>query len=377
MYEGQQKTFADKLRERQLYQQGVLDRGATDFATGLKNDIPLDPQKLGSIYNSLLASSVEQLQPYEQNYQAATDNLAKARVDNTEVENLMNVLKLNQEDRRIAIDENKSTGSQYVVKDPATGQNVITDDPMKAVMMSGGSWLLDTESSLTGKQAKAEAIMALGGVDAYLKSAGANDIFTTKEKESRDAALNIKRIAGDIVGAMPEGENAPGVGPLGQFNLIPSDKGRKLRADMGEITAEKMRQISGAAISEQEAQRLQQFLPNKGQLESNSRANAQRLYNGISIGLDAGELAKRNNMSLEEAYIAFADELYSRYGEEVPTWIKNDRRYAGSKTQVEPTVGPSPTPNNNSVMMVSPDGQTYEVDAGEVSEAEKNGWKRK
>lgn len=341
---GEEKTFKNRLEDRRKMIENASATMQPRFASALdtNREIPLNPKDVFGAFNSFQDAAVQKAMPDQEAYDKARTATTEADKQYTSgIEALMQLIQGNRQldisqqnadSTRISANKTTTGSGGYATIDPETGKQIEVDS-MTAVNMQGGSKLLEAESSVTAKKAKADAIMALGGVKKYLENATTNDLFTTEELTKMKLANELMMYAGNIVGAT-KNKDAPAVGTLGKFRFGPlvGKEGASLRADIGQLSSEKMKELSGAAISEQEMKRLTEFLPTRWDDENNIQFKSERLFNGLSIGLKMAELAKRNNLTLNEAYVKFAGEVYPQYGESVPAWINKQASVSGGKT---------------------------------------------
>jgi hypothetical protein len=127
-----------------------------------------------------------------------------------------------------------------------------------------------------------------------------------------------------VTGQTGENINAPGVGIVaGKLpSWLISGKGQDLRSKVTQLTADKIKELSGAAVSDREVQRLSKYLPQVGDTEAIIAAKTKTIMNSISIGLKMQEKAKLENLTLDQAYEQYGAQEYQNIGEEVPSWLK-------------------------------------------------------
>jgi len=193
------------------------------------------------------------------------------------------------------------------------------DRALQEVMNQGGARLL-TGSSLAERTAQAQAIMQMGGVDAYRRKLDLPDLLTDKELAADQAMTDL---AAQVQAALGKFANQEGPGGTGLIaGLVPysfsGERAKSLRRALSGISSEKIKELSGAAVSEQEAARLEGFLPTKWKSETDNYNDLLRLYNGIAINRELFELAKRNNLTPTQALYQYGPEVFAKYGETYP-----------------------------------------------------------
>lgn len=211
--------------------------------------------------------------------------------------------------------------------------SVITgDQALQEVMNQGGANLL-TGSTLAERTAQAQAIMKMGGVDAYRQNLDLASLMSEKELSANaalgDFARQVQMSLGDFQGKEGSGGTGLFAGMLPR--PIAGQKARDLRRSASSISSEKIKELSGAAVSEQEAERLSQFLPTRFKSETENTADLQRLANGIAINQELFEIAKRNNLTLTQALYQYGPQVFEKYGENYPYGVDG-----------QPSAGPSP-----------------------------------
>jgi hypothetical protein len=277
------------------------------------NAVPVNPSDVFGAYNTFQRAGESFVQPQ------LADQAAQADQQYSGI--LKTILDQGNMDKEYQL---KAKESGFTI-DPATGKLTIAPgsvaDPIAEIMKQNGGDLL-TAKTADERLSQAKTILSAGGVSEYRKQVPVDQLLTEKELAAREAAFALARIAGDIVGST-ENRNAEGIGGLQRFlpGWAVSDKGTVNRANIGEITSQKMKEISGAAISEQEVKRLQEFLPKKGEREDKIETKSKRIYNALQIGIEMQTLAKQNGLTLDQAYRQFGSAVYPKYGEQVPSWI--------------------------------------------------------
>lgn len=224
-----------------------------------------------------------------------------------------------------------SGGTAKVAFDPLTKSYKVmpttpATDPMQYVADNQATKYL-TGKDKDARNAQAAAIQKLG-VDGYLKSSALPDLLTEKEQTARDATTALLNSASAIYSEVQDQNGKPkdvqGVGILGQLRpgFLTNTEGKTLKQDITSLTAEKMREISGAAVSDKEVQRLSKALPQVGDPESVIFTKAKNIADSLEIGLQMQELAKRERLTLDQAYMKYGAQAFQDHAQPIPAWIK-------------------------------------------------------
>lgn len=222
-----------------------------------------------------------------------------------------------------------SEGNAKIGYDEATGTYKVTPQ----IKVDPLVWAADNQvfKHLTGKSkeeryAQAEAMQKLG-VDGYMKSSALPDLLTEKELTARDTATGLLNSASSIYSQVQDrngkAADVEGVGILGKFRpgFMTNEAGRTLRQEITGLTAAKMKEISGAAISDREVQRLSKALPQIGDPESVIMTKSKNIADSLEIGLQMQEVAKRERLTLDQAYKKYGAEAFKAKDQPVPEWI--------------------------------------------------------
>jgi hypothetical protein len=177
-----------------------------------------------------------------------------------------------------------------------------------------------------------------------------NDLLTDAEKTARTAATNLLNEVSSVYGLVTDQEgkviNATGVGKFGGgWGINPKNilgMGQTLRSKITGITAAKIKELSGAAVSDKEVERLSGMLPQVTDSEFEIAGKAKEMATMIQIGMAMQEKAKLENLTLDQAYLKYAAPLYQKAGLEVSDWLGGG---AINKPGPQPT-GTSGNPND-------------------------------
>jgi len=225
-----------------------------------------------------------------------------------------------------------SGGQADVVYDEASGSYKVV--PRSAEQADPLKWAANNQAFgyLTGKTkdertAQAASMQSLG-IEGYLQVSALPDLLTAKEMEARDKATAILNSTSSIItslqGANGRAKNVQGVGILGRFrpSWMTNPEGTSVKQNIVNITADRMKEISGAAISDKEVQRLSKALPQVGDTEANIVTKSKNIADAIEIGMQMQEAAKRERLTLDEAYKKHGEAAFQAKGQPVPAWIK-------------------------------------------------------
>lgn len=320
----QQKSFTDKLRERREYQQKVLGVGAERYAGGLNSSGPqADPQALGRIYNSLLASSVEQLAPYEKDVKDTTDALTKASTDNTEVKNLMDLIGLKQTDAQQSL---TATEKGYAI-DPTTGKVTIANgalaNPVQEVLAQGGNDILKSVPVSNRDEMAKMILKTYGSVDNYRKNADLKDLFALNPdlQKADTSAQNILAGLAPIEGMFPEGTKSD-LGIRSKTGSVVGKTWEPLKTKdqkdaasfISQYATAQIKEISGVAVSPAEMDRMRGYIPDKNDDEAMIAQKVQNIKKAVQMNMAIRELAAREGLTLTQAETKYKPQLMKQFG---------------------------------------------------------------
>lgn len=190
----------------------------------------------------------------------------------------------------------------------------------------GGLKIAKNETTVTGLETTAEAIYNAGGIAKYL-DINPDAMYSNDEQKAlsakKDTLFNVRT----ALAYFDDNGRAPGVGPFtGLFgNLFIGKEGETVRENIAQISNEKIKEMSGAAVSDKEAKRLMQQLPNKTDKDSTIKRKLQAIEASIVIGEELKKIALVEEMgSIDEAYLKYGPELYEALGQEVPKWLTDE-----------------------------------------------------
>jgi len=218
-------------------------------------------------------------------------------------------------------------GSQTRMNDAEMAENdVYNDDPAVWLMgQKGGPQLLEGKTSVFAQKTMAESVKAAGGVEQYLTNVNRDALFNQKELTDIKAARDLSQVAVGFLRDF-EGKNIPGVGVIqGRlWEVLTGKKGKQARIKLFTTINEKIRQISGAAVSEQEGERLQKQLSDAKSSDTLIRLALQQLSEATMIGEEMKKKSILNNISLDDAYKQYGKEAYEAAEFDVPDYLDKE-----------------------------------------------------
>lgn len=191
--------------------------------------------------------------------------------------------------------------------------------------LPGGYRIAQNESSVAGLESTAQAVYNAGGIPEYLEL-NPDAIYSNKEKEAMNAKKDILSSVRTALAYFDEKGRAPGVGPFtGLFgNLFIGKEGETVRENIAKISNEKIKEMSGAAVSDQEAKRLMQELPSKTDKDSTIKRKLEAIEASIVVGEELKKIAIVEGITHDQAYIKYGGELYKALGQDIPKWLEDE-----------------------------------------------------
>ena len=185
---------------------------------------------------------------------------------------------------------------------------------------------LITAKTAGEREGQIKALQQLGPEE-YRRSMPLDDLLSDKELGQREKGTDLINQLSQIRTIIEDGnssKNIQGVGPFGQHrpDWMTNAEGTQLKQLITGFTAEKMKELSGAAVSDSEVERLGKAFMQEGNTEENIAVKAKTLQNALEIGQEMQEIAKRNKLTLDEAYKQHGASAFQSKGESVPNWIK-------------------------------------------------------
>lgn len=216
-------------------------------------------------------------------------------------------------------------------------------DPFMEVYENYGSKYL-TGKSMDERRQQA-AVIQKYGLKPYLENAPLTDLLTPNELEKREAATGILNDLSQL-SSLLQGDNGvknlQGIGPAGRFRpeFLTNREGITAKQLITNFTAQRMNEISGAAVSDKEVRRLSDALPTIGDSEKTIRDKVNNIENSILIGLELQEVAKREDITLDQAYKKYGADLFKMRGQVVPDWLKSSEDKKDTLPGNPPILGP-------------------------------------
>jgi len=205
------------------------------------------------------------------------------------------------------------------------------DDSLSYVFENFGSKYLNAK---TVEERKRQAdIIQKYGLKAFLENSPLTDLMSENELEKREKATSLMNELGSMVSIIGSGhKNVQGVGPLGQMRpaWMTNAEGTNLKQLITNFTAQRMQEISGAAVSDEEVKRLGNALPLVGDSEKVIYDKANNILNSLQIGQELQELAKREDITIDQAYKKYGANMFSQRGMPVPDWLNKSGSNLGS-----------------------------------------------
>lgn len=237
-----------------------------------------------------------------------------------------------------------------------TSGNII--DPVKQVYKENGQDLLKGYATAEERRTAAQNIVEFGGVNAYRQQAPLTNLLSGDKKvaDKYSALGYYVSTLENVASYFPkEIENQVGFSSLSgpevalkrslANNIFTSwIPGIQPNADqvasgvfLSKSQTEKMKELSGVAISDQEARRMEQWLPTMKDSESVVAAKTDALLRASKMNLEVIEQAARNNLTPTEYLEKNKSNLYLKYG------FNSDGSDVGTKQQTSSKM--STTPN--------------------------------
>jgi hypothetical protein len=197
-----------------------------------------------------------------------------------------------------------------------TGQSAV-----KEVYNQGGrNFLEKSAGTRQERESLAEAIMQAGGYDEFIKNADLLELTSGKEKEALTSQSDLLGKIQRAIQMFSGGDQAMGTGPLAKFvpGFISGETTREMRRQVENLRADYQKAISGATVSDQEAKRLEAFLPTKGKTEPENLGDLQKLAKDLEINMKIFEIGKRNNLTPNQALKQYGKQIFEQYGVKYP-----------------------------------------------------------
>jgi hypothetical protein len=329
----QTESLTDRLGKLDQFYKGTMP-----YAENYLNNLPR-PEGANPLVN------------YQAQDQYISGSIAKDEYDKG-MQMLNTLLGFNQNKEKMDLDQ-KNSDRDYNLEAAKAGLKINTD---------GSLTVTDDPANMSDSQATAK-VREILGMDIELGSSEADrgaraktilaklsrgekiallDLMNPAETTARTNASNLMNSASAIYGQVTDpitGKpiNAAGVGTWGggsKYNPFERYLGRgtDLRSAITLLTADKIKEISGAAVSDREVARLNGALPQPTDSEARIAEKTKKMANIIRVGLDMQEKAKMENLSLDQAYDKYGYEVYEKYGEPPPTWLKKNNYQSGEST---------------------------------------------
>jgi hypothetical protein len=263
------------------------------------------------------------------------------------ITSMMNLKKQKEADEQRIID-NKMKQQEYELSLAEKGMKInedgdlvgMTDEEKKSSALysldpvvwlksqPGGLKIAQNETSVAGLETTAKAIYEAGGIENYLRS-NPTAIYSSKEEDALRDKKDILFSAEAALAYFDEGEDgnlAPGIGKfqgiIPNWKVLIGSEGQNVRKEIATITNDKIKQLSGAAVSDQEAKRLAQQLPNNTDDDSLVKSKLEDIVASIRIGEEMKIKSIVEGITLDEAYQKYGSEAYVALGQSIPPWLE-------------------------------------------------------
>lgn len=312
--QGNQKSFSDKLKERSAnFTNNINPAASKVFEDSLSGN------------RGVRVSSTDLMNNFSgfQNAAGAYVNRESAQLNNTN-RDLLSALGLQMDqqnsDRAYELDIMKALGAGGYDSSGnpiPTGQAAVTK-----VIKDGGGNLL-TGGSVTDRVAQAEAILQSGGVQAWRQNQPLDALRNDKQRErsaiQQGLLTDIDIVAtsfkpGASADLMPFSEGNLSGPIMSKLGFLRSKGAQEAQAAVGKLESLQIKDLSGAAVSVQEATRLRGFLPSAKDQENEIANKADALRRGILMNQEISEIALREGIGEEEAYKKYKAEIFEKYG---------------------------------------------------------------
>lgn len=197
-------------------------------------------------------------------------------------------------------------------------------DPIAWLKKQPGGERILAAMPVAGMEGTAQAVKDLG-IEQYVRN-NPEMIWTKAEEASLTASKDILQSAEDALALFnddKENPQAPGVGTFSGrvHNKLTSQDGKDMRRYLAHIDNQKIKEMSGAAVSDQEAQRLATELPNANDTDLDIQRKLQGIQASIRIGEEMKKLSIMEGMSLDDAYLKHGEEAYAQLDQKTPPWL--------------------------------------------------------
>lgn len=199
-------------------------------------------------------------------------------------------------------------------------QSLTGSDAVAKVIASGGQDFIQKAGDKDARIALAEYIQKLGGIDKYRQELPLKDLIPEREQTGYTAKADLSDQLKSLAPLFQGGDRAGGTGPVISKILdnpligrvaegMVSPETREMRRQVENVTATYANMLSGKVISDKEIVRLQKFLPTSSKNETQNAEDIQALQDRIDKNMKVYEYAKRNGLTVNEAYTKLEKEL--------------------------------------------------------------------
>lgn len=215
------------------------------------------------------------------------------------------------------IEYGKLTGA--IPKTP-TDSMITGQDAYSEVIKQGGRDLIKGKTKAE-RETEAETILSFGGVSDYRQKASLKDIYTDAQSKANDAATSLLQDVGVLQQIFPVGTKADIwmkgnlTGPIAaRKGFLRTGKQIQAQAMVQEMSTQKIKELSGVAVSPKEMERLRGFLPDARDQENEVANKLDALDRGIRMNMAIRDEAARTGKTESEVFAQKKDMYYQQFG---------------------------------------------------------------
>lgn len=217
-------------------------------------------------------------------------------------------------DRQTKIDQQLANPSGSPEVDQMDDKTVISE----FVKQFGSNAYSKLRTSQSERPTMARAMLA-----EYKKNGTINvtNLLNDKELASWDAQDTLSNNLTFAINAFTNQEGPFGTGPLagitpdsGPLSALNPEKTKILRGALTDISSQKIKDLSGVAVSDKEFERLNALLPDKYQSETENLRRLTVMKARIEANKELVALAKMNNLSNSDVVKKYGSQVWTKYG---------------------------------------------------------------
>lgn len=298
--QGMQKSFSDMLKERRGFVQGQEDQNFGAIKNSIQNGsngVPINPvDAIGDFLN----------------FSTANSNKTNELVNQGAVYGRQNTDALNALTSLLGMASDNSYKSQdLALKEKELGLQYGGANAESQVIKQGGANLLDQAKDPQTRRSLAATIINSGGVNQYKQSLPLDALLNDNERTGLKASTETLAKMDAALQAFKGSKDWFGTGILSQAipDFLASSTTQDLRRKAADVRAGYMQTISGKVISDREAERLKQFLPDKDKSEQQNINDLNYLRDQLSRNMQLFEIGKREGLTANQAYDKYASKF--------------------------------------------------------------------